>query len=57
MFTGFYRLGATSGAALLGVQPDVACYAKLLTGGLLPLSATLATGDVFAAFEGARGGT
>ncbi|KAL4451869.1 hypothetical protein ABPG75_007531 [Micractinium tetrahymenae] len=52
VFTGFWRLGATSGAALLGASPDIACYAKLLTGGLVPLSATLATDAVFKAFEG-----
>ncbi len=59
VFTGFWRLGATSGAQLLGAAPDIACYAKLLTGGLVPLSATLATDDVFKAFEGGccvRGG-
>ena len=35
VFTGLWRLGAPSAAAMLGVQPDVACYAKLLTGVLL----------------------
>lgn len=53
VFTGFWRLGSLSGAALLGAPPDIACYAKLLTGGLVPLAATLATREVFAAFEGA----
>lgn len=52
VFTGLWRLGAPSGAALLGVSPDIACYAKLLTGGMVPLSATLATDSVFQAFEG-----
>ena len=52
VFTGFWRLGATSGASLLGVRPDIACYAKLLTGGMLPLAATLATEAVFQAFQG-----
>ena len=32
VFTGLWRLGAASAAKLLGVQPDIACYAKLLTG-------------------------
>ncbi|EFN56014.1 hypothetical protein CHLNCDRAFT_145418 [Chlorella variabilis] len=54
VFTGFWRLGSLSGAALLGAPPDIACYAKLLTGGLVPLAATLATREVFAAFEGDR---
>ncbi|OZJ04714.1 hypothetical protein BZG36_01813 [Bifiguratus adelaidae] len=50
VFTGFYRLGAQSAAQLLGVQPDIASYAKLLTGGLLPLAVTLSRSDIFAAF-------
>jgi dethiobiotin synthetase/adenosylmethionine--8-amino-7-oxononanoate aminotransferase len=37
VFTGFWRLGAPSGAALLGVSSDIACYAKLLTGGLVSM--------------------
>ena len=32
VFTGLWRLGAVSAASLLGVQPDIGCYAKLLTG-------------------------
>jgi dethiobiotin synthetase/adenosylmethionine--8-amino-7-oxononanoate aminotransferase len=32
VFTGIWRLGALSAAQRLGVQPDIACYAKLLTG-------------------------
>ena len=32
VFSGLWRLGAVSAAARLGIQPDVACYAKLLTG-------------------------
>lgn len=54
VFTGLWRLGAPSGAALLGISPDIACYAKLLTGGTVPLSATLASDSVFRAFEGER---
>jgi dethiobiotin synthetase/adenosylmethionine--8-amino-7-oxononanoate aminotransferase len=53
VFTGLYRLGAPSGAALLGAAPDIACYAKLLTGGAAPLAATLASARVFDAFAGA----
>jgi adenosylmethionine-8-amino-7-oxononanoate aminotransferase len=37
---------------LLGLQPDVACYAKLLTAGMLPMSVTLASEAVFEVFEG-----
>ena len=32
VFSGLWRLGAVSAAARLRIQPDVACYAKLLTG-------------------------
>ena len=32
VFTGLWRLGTPSAAAQLGVSPDIACYAKLLTG-------------------------
>jgi len=32
VFTGIWRLGALSAAHRLGIQPDIACYAKLLTG-------------------------
>ncbi|CAD7699109.1 unnamed protein product [Ostreobium quekettii] len=52
VFTGFWRLGAAGGASLLGMSPDIACYAKLLTGGVVPLAATLSTEEVFEAFAG-----
>ena len=52
VFTGIWRLGAPSAAHLLGVDPDVSCFAKLLTGGTVPLSATLASKEVFEAFVG-----
>ena len=32
VFTGIWRLGTLSAAQRLGVNPDIACYAKLLTG-------------------------
>lgn len=52
VFTGFWRLGYISGAKMLNIKPDIACYGKLITGGLLPLGLTLASEDVFDAFEG-----
>ncbi|CAA6672207.1 unnamed protein product [Spirodela intermedia] len=52
VFTGFWRLGRESAAELLGCMPDIACYAKLLTGGVVPLAATLATEAIFEAFSG-----
>ncbi|KAL1921314.1 uncharacterized protein VTP21DRAFT_11030 [Calcarisporiella thermophila] len=50
VFTGFWRLGARSGADLLGEQPDIASYAKLLTGGLVPLATTLSRASIFEPF-------
>lgn len=41
-----------SAAELLFCQPDIACFAKLMTGGMIPLAATLATNDVFESFVG-----
>jgi dethiobiotin synthetase/adenosylmethionine--8-amino-7-oxononanoate aminotransferase len=52
VFTGFWRLGESSAAAMLGVLPDIACYAKLLTGGVVPMALTLASDEVFQAFKG-----
>lgn len=52
VFTGFWRLGAESAAELLCCRPDIACFAKLMTGGIIPLAATLATDAVFDAFVG-----
>ncbi|KAK5657611.1 hypothetical protein OQA88_3190 [Cercophora sp. LCS_1] len=50
VFTGLYRLGRFSAASFLGVDPDISVHAKLLTGGLLPLSTTLASESIFNAF-------
>lgn len=52
VFTGLWRLGVESGADLLGVPPDIATYAKLLTGGTVPLALTLASAPVFDSFLG-----
>lgn len=52
VFTGLWRLGSESGGSLLGVYPDVGAFGKLLTGGTVPLAATLASEEVFSAFEG-----
>ncbi|KAL1690629.1 pyridoxal phosphate-dependent transferase [Schizophyllum commune] len=50
VFAGLHRLGVQSAAPLLGTTPDIAVYAKILTGGLLPLAATLASRDIYNAF-------
>ncbi|KAF5841429.1 pyridoxal phosphate-dependent transferase [Dunaliella salina] len=52
VMTGGFRLGAPTAASLLCLQPDIACFAKLVTGGALPMAATLTTERVFKAFEG-----
>lgn len=54
VFTGCWRLGpATAGLHMLGGEaPDIACYAKLLTGGVAPLAVTLSSETVFDAFKG-----
>jgi dethiobiotin synthetase/adenosylmethionine--8-amino-7-oxononanoate aminotransferase len=52
VFTGLYRLGRFSSASFLDVHPDISVHAKLLTGGLLPLSITVASESIFMAFLG-----
>ncbi|CAN7006096.1 hypothetical protein IGI04_009821 [Brassica rapa subsp. trilocularis] len=52
VFTGFWRLGVETTAKLLGCKPDIACFAKLMTGGMIPLAVTLATDAVFDSFSG-----
>eukprot|EP00752_Nemacystus_decipiens_P005181 g4701.t1 len=54
VFCGLWRLGVESTRELLGEDPDVSCYAKLLTGGLVPMAATVASERVFDAFSGAK---
>jgi len=49
---GLFRLGVASCREILKVDPDIASYAKLLTGGLVPMSVTLASEDVFNSFLG-----
>jgi adenosylmethionine-8-amino-7-oxononanoate aminotransferase len=49
---GFGRTGSLFACTQEDVAPDFLCLAKGLTGGYLPLAATLTTEDVFAAFLG-----
>ena len=50
--TGFGRTGTMFAVEQEGVLPDLMCLAKGLTGGYLPLAATLATQKIFDAFLG-----
>ncbi|KAF8978198.1 hypothetical protein BGZ46_006736 [Entomortierella lignicola] len=47
VFSGCWRLGRKSAADMLQVNPDIAAYAKLLTGGLISLATTLSSDSIF----------
>jgi adenosylmethionine-8-amino-7-oxononanoate aminotransferase len=48
--TGFGRTGAMFAVEHEGVDPDVLCLGKGITGGYLPLAATIASEEIFNAF-------
>ncbi|MBF6570804.1 MAG: adenosylmethionine--8-amino-7-oxononanoate transaminase [Candidatus Binataceae bacterium] len=49
---GFGRTGTMFACEQAGIAPDLMCLGKGLTGGYLPLAATLATAPIFEAFLG-----
>jgi adenosylmethionine-8-amino-7-oxononanoate aminotransferase len=53
--TGFGRTGTMFACEQEEVAPDLLCLAKGLTGGYLPLAATLATSEIYEAFLGDYG--
>jgi adenosylmethionine-8-amino-7-oxononanoate aminotransferase len=50
IFTGFGRTGTMFACEQAGVVPDVVCLSKALTGGTMPLAATVATDRVYEKF-------
>jgi adenosylmethionine-8-amino-7-oxononanoate aminotransferase len=55
VFTGYGRTGPMWACESAGIAPDCLCLAKGLTGGMLPLGATLATPRLFEGFLGEPG--
>ncbi len=49
VMTGFGRTGTLFACEQAGVVPDIACYAKGLTGGALPLAVTMCAREIFEA--------
>jgi adenosylmethionine---8-amino-7-oxononanoate aminotransferase len=50
IFTGFGRTGTMFACQQAGVAPDIICLAKALTGGTVPLAATVASKKIYEAF-------
>ncbi|HEX3851834.1 MAG TPA: adenosylmethionine--8-amino-7-oxononanoate transaminase [Polyangiaceae bacterium] len=52
VFTGYGRTGPMWASGHAGIAPDLMCTSKGFTGGMLPMSATLATRRIFEGFFG-----
>jgi adenosylmethionine---8-amino-7-oxononanoate aminotransferase len=52
VMTGFGRTGATFACLKAGVAPDLVCLSKGLTGGFLPMAATVCRPEIYEAFLG-----
>lgn len=52
VLTGFGRCGKMFACELAGVDPDLMCLSKGLTGGVLPMGATICTPEIHEAFVG-----
>jgi len=50
VLTGFGRCGRMFACEIAGVVPDLMCLSKGLTGGVLPMAATVCTGEIHDAF-------
>ena len=54
VMTGFGRTGTMFACEQAGVAPDLMCLSKGLTGGFLPMGATLASAEIYDAFYSTR---
>ncbi len=53
VMTGFGRTGENFACDVVGVQPDLICLSKGVTGGFLPLGVTVASDRIYDSFAGA----
>ena len=51
VLTGFGRTGKMFACDVAGIVPDILCLSKGLTGGFLPMAATVCTGAIYEAFR------